>query len=234
MALWVTGDIHGGIDIRKISKWNKAIKPNTNDCLIICGDFGLVFYDKTTKEEQYWLDWLDSKKFTTIVVDGNHDNLKKLKSFPIDIIDNETLFGKFHKINNKVLYSPRGNIFTYKRDLCLTIGGAKSIDKHARKEGVDWWKEELISKSEENYIFERISKCNKVKYVFTHACPESILSHVANEFNLCSRFYDPTTKVLQNVRERLYYDKWFCGHYHIDKDLENFRFLYDDVVKISE
>ncbi|MCK9541125.1 MAG: metallophosphoesterase [Novosphingobium sp.] len=232
MSLWVTGDIHGSMEISKISNWNKKYKPNTKDCLIVCGDFGLIFNNKMTNEEKYWLNWLSDKKFTTIFLDGNHDNLNKILEYPSDIVDNETLFGKFRKINDKVLYSHRGNIFLYDNMSCLTIGGAKSIDKCMRKENIDWWSTELLSLKDEEYIFEKIKKQNKVKYVFTHASPESVLSYVTHDFGLYDKFYDPTTKVLQNVRERLYYDKWFCGHYHIDKDLGNFRFIYNDFIKI--
>ena len=44
---------------------------NKDDYVIICGDFG--YWDES-KEQKYWLKWLDGKPFTTLWVDGNHEN----------------------------------------------------------------------------------------------------------------------------------------------------------------
>ena len=46
------------------------------DYVIICGDFGGVWNKEVeNKEEKHLLDWLEEKPFTTLFVDGNHENL---------------------------------------------------------------------------------------------------------------------------------------------------------------
>lgn len=47
-----------------------------DDYVIICGDFGGVWDEG--KMETVLLDWLDSKSFTTLFVDGNHENFDRL------------------------------------------------------------------------------------------------------------------------------------------------------------
>lgn len=52
---------------------------NRDDCTIICGDFGGLWAD--TPAEAYWLDCLEEKPFTTLFVDGNHENFDRLTDF---------------------------------------------------------------------------------------------------------------------------------------------------------
>ena len=80
-----TGDIHGSHSIRKLSSknfhYNDFDPPLTkDDYLIICGDFGLLWYPENSeldKQDQYWLNWLDDKPWTTLFVDGNHECVNK-------------------------------------------------------------------------------------------------------------------------------------------------------------
>lgn len=69
----ITGDIHGSHDISKLDNTQNPIfkKLTKEDYLIICGDFGLVWYNDMA--DTLWRTWLDEKPFTTLFVDGNHD-----------------------------------------------------------------------------------------------------------------------------------------------------------------
>ena len=76
--IYVTGDIHAWIDIRKLKRW----PAKSNDTLIICGDFGLFWDALPSREEKYWLEWLHKKPWTTLFVDGNHENFNRLETYP--------------------------------------------------------------------------------------------------------------------------------------------------------
>ena len=39
--IYITGDLHGGYDIQKLLR----VKFNPDDIIIVCGDFGYVFYE---------------------------------------------------------------------------------------------------------------------------------------------------------------------------------------------
>lgn len=90
--IFVTGDIHGGIDISKISNENfpQAKQLTRNDYVIVCGDFGLPFLPSDTWDgDQFisnkaarknrksyinWMKWLNERNYTLLWLDGNHDN----------------------------------------------------------------------------------------------------------------------------------------------------------------
>ena len=71
------------IDIQKLNTKRFPEQKNLtkDDYLIVCGDFGLVWDE--SPEERYWRKWLDDKPFTTLWIDGNHENFELLKEFPV-------------------------------------------------------------------------------------------------------------------------------------------------------
>ena len=75
--VFVSGDIHGNpVRLSKDSFYEQKDFSGNKDenIVIILGDFGLVWNrDEENKNEKYWLDWLESKPFTTVFVDGNHE-----------------------------------------------------------------------------------------------------------------------------------------------------------------
>ena len=76
--IYLTGDIHGNIDLKKLNMRNfpKQKELAINDVLIILGDFGLN--NKSIKKEKHYLDWLNSRNYTTLFVDGNHEEFNHL------------------------------------------------------------------------------------------------------------------------------------------------------------
>ena len=64
--IYVTGDIHGEVDISKLNTQNFS-QAKEGDYLIICGDFGLIWDIKPSKNEEYWLKWLSKKPWTTLL-----------------------------------------------------------------------------------------------------------------------------------------------------------------------
>ena len=59
--IYVTGDTHIPIDISKLSSKNfpQQKELTKNDYVIICGDFGGVWYGGP--KDDYWLDWLEEE-----------------------------------------------------------------------------------------------------------------------------------------------------------------------------
>lgn len=83
MAIWVTGDIHGSIDIAKLSyrRWPEGRLLTRDDFVIIAGDFGMPW--SGSNDELYWLDWLNNRPWTTLYVDGNHECFPYLEDLPV-------------------------------------------------------------------------------------------------------------------------------------------------------
>ena len=53
-----------------------------DDYVLICGDFGGVWSDSPKEHEK--LDWLEDRPFTTLFVDGNHENYDLLEAMPVE------------------------------------------------------------------------------------------------------------------------------------------------------
>ena len=94
MAIYVTGDTHGGQPHGYFSydcfmrRFNTSSFPEQKemgkeDYVIICGDFGGVWDVDRIKvqespEERNALDWLEDRPFMTVFVPGNHENYDRL------------------------------------------------------------------------------------------------------------------------------------------------------------
>ena len=72
MAIFITGDTHGDFSRLLPAAFHEQRDLTKEDYLIICGDFGSV-WDGGDAEQQ-WLDWLETRSFTTLFVSGNHEN----------------------------------------------------------------------------------------------------------------------------------------------------------------
>lgn len=82
--VFITGDTHGNIDWHKLNstKFEQGKELTKNDFIIVCGDFGGVWYGNTTDE--YIQNWYNNKPWTTLFIDGNHENFDLLEQYPIE------------------------------------------------------------------------------------------------------------------------------------------------------
>ena len=57
--IYVTGDTHGGIDVKKLLDPQLEKKIGKDDYLIICGDFGFIWNPSgESAKERSWLDMM--------------------------------------------------------------------------------------------------------------------------------------------------------------------------------
>ena len=80
MSVYITGDTHGGFQRFGSKYFPQQKNMGREDYVIVTGDFGGL-WDGSPKD-QYWLDWLEEKPFTTLFVDGNHENFDLLNALP--------------------------------------------------------------------------------------------------------------------------------------------------------
>lgn len=224
IMIYVTGDVHGEIDINKLATKNFDPSNMTKeDFVIVAGDFGLVWDD--SHEELFWRKWLDKKPWTTLFVDGNHENHTKLDVMPVEKWNG----GKIHRINDSIFHLMRGQIFTIEGKTIFTFGGADSIDKGSRREHISWWKRELPSVAEckEGLVNLRKHK-NQVDYIVTHTCPSDMLERIYLYKNIT-----PAEKYLDRIQELANFKQWFFGHHHTDMNVgDKYRALYHDIVRL--
>ncbi len=228
--IYLTGDTHGTIEIGKLSRANLAVErvePGEGDFVIILGDFGLVFApDGQSAEERWWLKWLDEKPWTTLFIDGNHENFARLNALP----EEEWRGGRVHRVSESVLHLMRAQIFEIDGRSFFTMGGAASHDRQFRKEGRSWWPEELPSEEELARADAALDGCGRrVDYVLTHCAPTLVQGRINPTF-----LPDRLTEYLQHVRDTTAFGRWYFGHYHVDREYDDgFCALYDCVVPIE-
>lgn len=224
----LTGDTHGALDIDKLMPEFFPFKNLTKkDYVIILGDFGFIWNRIQDTRERNWLKWFDDLPWTTLFIDGNHENHPRLAEFPEEIWHK----GRTHRISESVYHLTRGQVFEIKGYTFFTMGGAHSTDIMYRRPGVSWWPEELPSEEEYSEAIRSLDTHNwHVDYVLTHDLPTKRLLELAP-------YYEPyaLTDWLNGIRKRLEYKHWFCGHHHVDKDLsDNIHILYDQVIPLEQ
>lgn len=69
MTVYVTGDIHGGLDMQKLRDRELGDSLTGDDYLIVAGDFGFP-WDFSAKECAD-IAWLESRPYIVLFVDGN-------------------------------------------------------------------------------------------------------------------------------------------------------------------
>ena len=206
-----------------------------NDYVIICGDFGCVWGGELEKSDKWWQNWLDDQPWTTLWIDGNHENHDLLQTYPIE----QWHGGRIHKINNSIYHLMRGEVFTINDKTIFTFGGGYSTDRAYRKEGVSWWKGELPTHEEVNYALQSLEKYNNhVDIILTHDAPRDIKEYLGF-YNLCDMSvygeeYEDIHSTLYFFKKNIVFQDWYLGHYHIDKDIGNMHILYNEIIEITD
>jgi len=248
--IYITGDTHSIFSRFEIERFPIQEQMTKNDYVIICGDFGGVWtFQKESMIEKEKLDWLNNKNFTTLFVDGNHENFTRLyNDYPIE----EWHGGKVHKIRDSVLHLMRGEIFDIDGKKIFAFGGAKSHDiqdgilnlveeeriYEYRKMGAyfrirdfSWWDLELPIKEEMQNGINNLEKVNyKIDYIISHCCSTSIQTVLgAGIFEK-----DYLTDYFQKIMEKCEFKKWYFGHYHDNRQVNSkFVLLYEDIIPLE-
>lgn len=246
--IYITGDTHMPIDIRKLNTKNFPEQKNMtkNDYVIIAGDFGLLWERVYDKLELYWKNWLNSKNFTTLFVDGNHENhfrlfsgitapeileaslnLPRYKEYTIE----EKFGGYVGKISDSIYHLRRGEVYTIDDRKFFTMGGAHSIDYLDRVKDITWWSEEEPNYKEFNYGLDNLERHNHtVKYILGHTAPGSIMSKVFNNNNYK---IDSVGKFFDSIIPNITFHKFYCGHFHEDIVYDKFYFMFQNVIPLD-
>lgn len=220
--VYITGDTHGRLE-EFLARFEN--QPSFEDTVIVAGDFGFIWGEA----QKPLLKKLSEQPFTTAFVDGNHENFPAIYQYPVE----EWNSGKVHRIADNIVHLMRSQLFTLDVGTFFTLGGAYSIDKSWRIEGSSWWKEELPNAEELETARETLTKAdNKVDYIITHTCPDSIVNRVCAHPD----YHDmPFRLFLQDIADTVDFKHWYFGHYHDDRELsDKFTLLYHSVVTINK
>ena len=233
--IFITGDIHGTIDIHKLTTKNFDCKDLTkDDFLIICGDFGLVWWiegGEYWKEDQWWLDWLEDKPWTTLFVDGNHENHNLLNDYPTEMWHG----GKVHRIRDSVIHLMRGEIYELDGLSFFTMGGAYSCDKEYRVKDISWWEEEVPDRLERRRALDNLEKHSwQVDYIISHCAPSEVVETISVAKSILHPPDEYTNWLQRQIADRVDFTGWFFGHYHLNMPLcHRYWVLYDKIYDLK-
>jgi hypothetical protein len=152
----------------------------TSEVIYQVGDMGIGF---GIYNEKMLFDRPDVK-----FIRGNHDNPRNCKAFK------DSYLGDYG-------CDPGMEFFW--------MGGAMSIDRSRRTEGVDWWRDEELSYSGMLRAHDLYVK-SMPSIVMTHDCPEEVMKliHPSNTVRSTTR------NCLQSMFEKHQPKHWVFGHHH--------------------
>jgi len=236
MSIFVTGDTHGEMSLNRLSTkgFPKGRTLTKSDYVIILGDFGIIWKNVPDETEQYWLKWLDEKPWTTLFIDGNHENHPRLQSLEqARMFSPDTYVGK---ASESVFYLQRGMVYRIDGKRFFVMGGARSTDRASRKEHISWWKDEIPNFTEWKRASESLNKFHQnVDFILTHDIHDRGYEDLSDAGHLKSGFqtYDVMTN-LEHIRNTVVYDHWYCGHHHVDLLFKDTRttIVFNKIIKI--
>lgn len=174
--IFITGDTHGDFIRFSADIFPEQKRMTKDDFVIVCGDFGIW---AENKQERYWLKWLEEKSFTTLFVDGNHENYDLLARYPVV----EWHGGEVQFIRRSVIHLMRGQVYEIEGKRFFAMGGASSHDisdgilepdapdflkrlkimqvqdRFYRINHISWWEEELPSDKEYETALANLERC---------------------------------------------------------------------------
>jgi len=180
------GDVHG-----KYTRYGKLMKKYGGPSIQV-GDMGVGFYTYGPGGEGI-IPVANPPhdrmvKYNARFIRGNHDNPEVCKRHS--------------------QYIPDGH---YEDDMFF-CGGAGSIDRAMRTEGMSWWADEELSMNELNEIVDKVADL-KPKIMVTHECPEflaAMILHPKEKYDMPS--------ITRQAFESIYHfhqpDLWIFGHWH--------------------
>lgn len=216
--IYITGDTH-----RDFSRFYK-LKKDSDNMLIVLGDVGINYYlyeeDKNCKES------LKKLKLKLFCVRGNHEERPENISTYKEV---EMFCGKvfIEEEYPNLIFAKDGEIYNIDGKKILVIGGAYSVDKQYRLlHGYKWFKDEQLTKKEMDTILEKV-KGKHFDIVLTHTCPYKYEPREVFMQGLDQSKVDKSMEhFLDEIEENISYDKWYCGHYHTEKQVDKLEFMF--------
>lgn len=157
------GDWHGNYHWAvKAVKW--AREQNV-EVILHTGDFGAFFHQRDNRFVTALHEALVEAGIVLLFVDGNHDNHPVLNARP------KHPASGLRFVTSHIYFIPRGFRWNWGGLEWMGVGGAHSVDRKWRTEGVDWWPTELITQDQFDSIRAGVGKRGPVDVMITHDAP---------------------------------------------------------------
>ena len=207
--MYFLGDVHAESPLMR-----DFLNSEEKYCLQL-GDFGFIFKYNDWKWNRFLNHFAKNypnKMIFTVL--GNHENYDSIEKMPV-----KDMFGaRCRKIRSNVYAVERGEILSIEGLNILCIGGADSIDKAWRQDGISWWAQEKISDTDVKKTVEKGLTCS-FDMVCSHAMPAFfVLQNFTPCFQTGSEF--SLEKIYCDIENNGgHIPLWIGGHVHNSIDM---------------
>lgn len=226
--IFITADTHRNFD--KIEWFCDENNTTKNDIIIIAGDAGINYY--LDSSDDYIKKMLTKLPITFLILHGNHEerawNIKNYKRNLYHIGNNDIVALRENKYSNLLFLDDYGELLLNDKNY-LFLGGAYSVDKYYRfKKGLKWFESEQMTDKRRKGVLQYLEICTNPSYDFiiSHTCPFKYMPTEAFLPQVNQKTVDNSMEhFLDKVEQMVTYNKWYCGHFHIDKTIDKLQFI---------
>ncbi|MBR1810036.1 MAG: metallophosphoesterase [Clostridia bacterium] len=226
--IYYTGDIHG--QPHKIVNFCDKYSLTEEDVIVILGDVGANYYgDERDNRLKKALAKLPP---TIFCIHGNHER-RPYTVYGYKEIEWHGGMVWQQEQYPRLLFANDGDIYDLDGRSTIVIGGAYSVDKYYRlARGISWFSDEQPSEDTKRKIENVLAERNwTIDQVLSHTCPIKYTPTEAFMPSVNQALVDKTTEEwLDSIEDKLTYNRWFCGHWHIDKTIDGLYFLMDGFI----
>lgn len=241
--VFITGDRHGDYkDIEHFClKWNTS----KDDVLIVLGDNGVNYWgphrDKKLKN------YLSSLPITFFMIKGNHDQRPSKKLYNITdeahpLVKSPCFVEKdYPSLLFSAMYGQYEFLCGDQWEKSFVLGGAYSADKWYRLEmqelghsGYRWFADEQMTRWEMKEA-EGMIRDAEPSFILSHTCP---FRYIPRDMFLPmidqSTVDDTMEHWMDTIETEIPYERWYCGHWHTDRCVDQMRYMFHDIIIFGE
>lgn len=211
--IFITGDKHGSFS--HLFHFTEKMELEESDVLLIAGDAGYVW----DADYIYGIATLQQIFPGTIgFVDGNHENHDLLNQMEVATWNG----GKVHQVGERVFHLMRGEIYSIHEKKFFVFGGARSVDKDRREEGISWWQSEEPTIAEMAYGKKQLfAYGEEIDYVITHEPPLFAREYIARKKPMDVEYAFPAylEEWYAYISVCPKFQRWYFGHMHVDQTI---------------
>ena len=218
--IYITGDIHG--EVSRVADAVERFQITSEDMIVILGDVGMNYYGNN-RGDRHRKKKLNKLGVPVFCIHGNHE----MRPSTID---------SYHEVQWKdgtvyiedeypnLLFAKDGEVYDLDGHKTLVIGGAYSVDKWYRlRMDMNWFPDEQPSDEIKTLVEQKLEDLNwKIDVILSHTCPERYVPVEAFLSGIDQSTVDNSTEEwLSRIEEKLDYKAWYCGHWHINKRIDD-------------
>ena len=231
--IYITGDTHA--EFEELVKQTRELGLTQKDLLIILGDVGANFTNEM--RDAYSKAFLSMIPSTILCIQGNHERRPTSKDIRWKYEEKEWMGGTvwIEQEFPNILFAKDGCRYEAAGRSFFVIGGAYSMDKPLRlRLGYPWFPDEQPSEEIKERCRKAVAEHGfREDIVLSHTCPYNdrpgdVLKGIDE-----SKIDFSTEHFLQEIKDQITYNKWYCGHWHIDRSTPDVEFVFHRIQKLQ-